>query len=120
MKNSKFFNKTKYINKAKNINIKKYIKPKSLLSSYNIQLENSKNNLLYDTINEMNKKLENNNKANRNNNNNLNNEKDKYQMEKAQVFDILPLILNHMKQEETIENLYEKYNKFQNQIKIKV
>ena len=112
LKNSKFFNKTKYINKAKNINIKKYIKPKSLLSSYNIQLENSKNNLLYDTINEMNKKLENNNKANRNNNNNLNNEKDKYQMEKAQVFDILPLILNHMKQEETIENLYEKYNKY--------
>lgn len=111
LKNSKFFNKTKYINHAKNINIKKYIKPKSLLSTYNIQLENSKNNLLYDTINEMNKKLKNNNKENRNNNN-INNEKDKYQMEKAQVFDLLPLILNHMKQEEIIENLYEEYNKY--------
>jgi len=110
LKNSKFFNKTKYINNTKNINMKKYIKPKSLLSSYNIQLENSKNNLLYDTLNEMSKKLKSNNKEN--NNNNLNNDKDKYQMEKAQFFDILPMILNHIKQKETIESLYEEYNKY--------
>ena len=113
LKNSKFFNKTKYINNAKNINIKKYIKPRSLLSTYNIPLENSKSILLYNTINEMSKKYQNKNKANRNSNNNLDNEKDiNYQMEKAQVFDLLPLILNHMKQEETIENLYEEYNKY--------
>ena len=42
---------------------------------------------------------------------NLNNKNDKYQSEKAKFYDFLPLLLSHIKNKKTEEEIYEEYKK---------
>ena len=119
LKNSKFFNKTKYINGLKNKNIKKNKSP--LLSTYNILLKPNDDDLLYNAINEIimkhimnninnvSKRTENNDQKNFLQNNQFN---EQSQIEKAKIFDLIPVVLNHMKHKKNMDDLYNEYNKY--------
>ena len=112
LKNSKFFYKTKYINGIKNKNIKK--KKGISLSTYNIFLEPSQDEFIYNTINDIIiKQLENDSKINESNKKKeiISNNND-YKIEKAKYFDLLPIILNHIKQKRTMDDVYREYNKY--------
>ena len=120
LKNSKFFNKTKYINGIKNKNNVKRNK-RSSLSTYNILLEPNQEDFIYNALNEIIiKHLINNNnilyekieKRNITPNNKYNPINEQINIEKAQYFDILPIILNHIKQKKTMDDLYKEYNKY--------
>ena len=120
LKNSKFFNKTKYINGIKNKNNVKRNK-RSSLSTYNILLEPNQEDFIYNALNEIiikhlinnnNKLYEKIEKRNITPNNKYNPINEQINIEKAQYFDILPIILNHIKQKKTMDDLYKEYNKY--------
>ena len=116
LKSSKFFNKTKYINGNKNKKIKS--NKRTLLSTYIMLLESSQDDLIYNAINEivLQKLMHSKKKINESNEkknlfpNNNNNEI--YQIQKAKYFDLLPIILNHLKNKKTIDDVNEEYNKY--------
>jgi len=119
LKNSKFFNKTKYIHGIKNRNLKKSKIPS--ISTHNIYLEQNQDDLIYNTINEIIiKKLINHNskmieKKDINvikTNNVINKNDENYQIEKAKYFDLLPIILNHIKQKKETNDIYKEYNNY--------
>ena len=117
LKNSKFFNKTKYINGIKNKTIKK--KNGNSLSTYHILLEPNQEEIAYDAINEMLiKQLDNDIKKNESNKQikNLSNDTDQYQIEKAKYYDLLPIIINHIKQKKSTDDIYNEYNKYLSKI----
>ena len=117
LKNSKFFNKTKYINGLKNKIIKRNKSPS--LSTYNISLKSNKDDLIYNAINEIimkqiinyniSKITKNQESKNIFQNNQIN---EKFQIKKAQFFDLLPIVLNHIRHKKTIDDLYREYNKY--------
>lgn len=114
LKNSKFFYKTKYVNGTKNKNIKN--SKLSSLSTYNISFPKS-NELIYNTINEMIKKklLNTENEEsihiNKLSSNNIKKSEDD-EIKKAKYFDLLPVILNHLKQKQMMDDIYGEYNQY--------
>ena len=123
LKNSKFFYKTKYVTGLKNKN-RKNVKNSSL-STYNISFNpDVKNDILYNAINSIIKnELFNKMKISESEETNTNNNKfnlkcnkksslqdDMENIEKAQYFDFLPVILNHMKQKQIMDDIYGEYN----------
>ena len=117
LKNSKFFYKTKYVSGIKNKNNKNITKNSSL-STYNISFNpEEKNDILYKAINTIIKnkiltkmKLEESEESNVNNYKKPTKEKMINNIEKAKYFDFLPVILNHMKQKQTMDDIYGEYN----------
>ena len=123
LKNSKFFYKTKYVTGIKNKNLKNI--KNSSLSTYNISFNpDEKNEVLYKTINAIikNKLLNkmkiteseesNNNyiKSKLNMNKNPAKKNDLENIEKAQYLDFLPVLLNHMRQKQIMDDIYGEYN----------
>ena len=119
LKNSKFFYKTKYVNGLKNKNLR-IIKSHSL-STYNISFNpEEKNDALYKTINAIiRSKLLNKMKITESEESNANklkqikkisNQDDIENIERAQYFDLLPIILNHIKKKRIMDDIYGEYN----------
>jgi len=123
LKNSKFFYKTKYVTGFKNKNIKNI--KNSSLSTYNISFNpDEKNEALYNTINAIIKnKLINKMKITESEESHNNIIKSKLNMnkkslksnnldniEKAQYLDFLPVLLNHMRQKQIMDDIYGEYN----------
>ena len=115
LKYSKFFNKTKYINGIKNKKIKK--KNGISLSTYNILLEQNHEESKYDSINEMLiKQLDNYLKNESNAKNQISNDTEQYEGEKAKYYDLLPIVLNNIRQKKITDDIYQEYKKYLSKI----
>ena len=115
LKYSKFFNKTKYINGIKNKKIKK--KNGISLSTYNILLEQNHEESKYDSINEMLiKQLDSYLKNESNTKNQISNDTEQYEGEKAKYYDLLPIVLNNIRQKRITDDIYQEYKKYLSKI----
>ena len=122
LKNSKFFYRTKYVSWKKSKNIKNI--KNSSFSTYNITFHlRDKNEIVYNTINEMiNKQIMNKIKISKNEETNkicnikqmINKKNSSIQtdIEKAKYLDFLPVILKHIKQKQTMDDIYGEYNQY--------
>ena len=122
LKNSKFFYKTKYVMGVKNKNNKNIKNPS--LSTYNISFNpENKNDLLYNSLNSLiENKLLNKMKIAESEESNDNDMKLKNvcdkgistqdEVNRVQFYDFLPVILNNMKQRQTVDDIYSEYNQY--------